>query len=82
MKLRLGGHLSYYLPGRPTRLELKLDGQTRLVDLLAKLGVPAAEVGLAAVNGELVELEQAVLTDADTLEIHPPIGGGSGSFSF
>ncbi len=76
MKLRLGGHLSYYLPGRPNRLELRLEQPTRLADLLKKLGVPAGEVAIAAVNGELVELEQAVVNDTDAVEIHPPMGGG------
>lgn len=76
MRLRLGGHLSYYLAGHPNRMEIALKGPTHLVDLLKRLGVPAEEVGLATVNGELVGVEKAIVTDGDQVEIHPPIGGG------
>jgi sulfur carrier protein ThiS len=76
MKLRVGGHLSYYLPGRQTRLEIPLEGPLRLQDLFIRLGIPAAEVGVAAINGELVLTAEGIVTDADNVELHPPIGGG------
>ena len=76
MRLHLGGHLNWYDPHKRAWQELSLDGPTRLADLLDRLHVPPGEVTLAVVNGQLVELQQAVVSDHDRVELYPPIGGG------
>jgi len=76
MKLHLGGQFSFYLPGHPAWVEVDLQGPTPLSEVLLRLGIPPAEVHLAAVNGELVELETALVSPGDVARIFPPIGGG------
>ncbi len=48
----------------------------RLVDVLAGLGIPNAEVGLIVVNGEMVDLQTAVVSPADIVRLIPPADGG------
>ena len=76
MKLYAGGHLDFYLPQRRSRIELELKEPTRLSELLAGLGIPLAEVHLVAVNGELVDLAETVVSDQDEVKIYPAIDGG------
>ncbi len=76
MKLRLGGQFAFYLPGHPAEVEVDLLETERLVDVLARLGIPPAEIHLAAVNGELVELTTCQVSQSDVVSIFPPIGGG------
>ena len=78
MKLHLGGHLTFYLPHNNADLEVPLEGSTGLADILAKLNIPAGEVVLVVVNGELAELSTTSVTDSDRVELYPPIGGGAG----
>lgn len=40
-----------------------------------QLGIPAAEVGMATINDELLLIGKGILTKAGILELHPPIGG-------
>ena len=77
MRLHFGGHLSWYLPQKNANLDIPLEGPTRLVDLLVKLNIPAGEVMLTVINGELVDLSIATVTDADRVALYPPIGGGA-----
>ncbi|MGB8646270.1 MAG: MoaD/ThiS family protein [Anaerolineae bacterium] len=76
MQLHLGGHLSWYDPDKRASFDLRLDGPMRLADLLERLGIPPAEVAVAAVNGTAVELAEAYITDRDRVDLLPPIGGG------
>ncbi len=76
MKLHIGGHLTFYLPQKNADLEVPLEGPTRLADILAKLSIPTGEVVLVVVNGELAELSTTSVTNADRVELYPPIGGG------
>jgi sulfur carrier protein ThiS len=85
MRLHLGGHLSWYDPQKRSWLELQLPEPTRLAELLARLGVPAAEVAIAVLNGRAAEIaerpawaEEVIAADGDQVELYPPIGGGSG----
>jgi sulfur carrier protein ThiS len=76
MRLHLGGHLSWYAPGRAARLEVPLERPASLLDLLEALGVPAAEVAVALVNRCPVELAGATVDDGDSVDLYPPVGGG------
>ena len=76
MILHLSGELSFYLSGHPSQVELELEASARLSDVLAGLGIPAAEIGLAVVNGELVDLQTAFVSPQDVVKLYPPVSGG------
>ena len=76
MKLYAGGLLDFYLPGRCSRMKLELKESTRLSEILAGLGIPLAEVHLAVVNGQLVDLQEVVVSDQDEVKIYPAVNGG------
>ncbi len=76
MQLHLGGHLSWYDPQKRATQEIRLDKPIALIELLRRLGVPSAEIAVAAVNGQAVALEAARVIDDDRVELYPPIGGG------
>ncbi len=76
MKLFLGGQFSLYIPGHPPSVDVELTESARLSEVLLGLGIPAADIHLAVVNGKLVEMEEAVVSDQDEVKIFPPVGGG------
>lgn len=76
MRLRLGAHLSWYAPQRQSTLELTLARPTALREVALGLNLPLGEIALAAVNGQLVDLHEAQVTDADQVALYPPIGAG------
>jgi sulfur carrier protein ThiS len=76
MKLYAGGLLDFYLPDHRNRVEVELKEPTRLSEILVRVGIPPAEVHLVVVNGELVELEAAVVSDEDEVKLYPPVNGG------
>lgn len=77
MKLYLGGYLSWYAPRKATQLEISLNGLTLLKDVASQLELPLGEIAIAAINGKLVSLySSAQVCDADSVEFHPPNGGG------
>jgi molybdopterin converting factor small subunit len=76
MKLFLGGQFSLYIPGHPPSVDVDLNDSARLSEVLLKLGIPVADIHLAVVNGQLVELEEALVSDQDEVKIFPPVGGG------
>jgi sulfur carrier protein ThiS len=76
MKLHLGGQFSFYLPGHPRQVELHLEEPTQLREILAGLGIPVAEINLAIINGELVDLQDALVTQQDEVQLYPPVSGG------
>ena len=76
MRLYLGGFFSFYVPQRPLWLEVKLESPQPLRKILQQQGIPLPEVALTVVNGELVDVEQAVVTDEDEVRLYPPIDGG------
>ena len=79
MRLHLGGHLAWYDPQKRTDVELDLSEPIPLIQLLDQLGVPRAEVAIAAVNGTAVTIEDARVSDSDRVALFPPVGGGSES---
>ena len=76
MKLFLGGQFSLYIPGHPPSVDVDVSKPTRLSEVLSGLGIPVADVHLAVVNGKLVEMDEAVVSDRDDVKIFPPVGGG------
>jgi sulfur carrier protein ThiS len=78
MKVHLWGELAFYGPGREARFEIRLEHPTPLSEALRLVGVPAAEVAVAGLNGEVVRLDDAslVLVDEDRLDLFPPSSGG------
>jgi sulfur carrier protein ThiS len=76
MELYLGGYLSWYVRERTARLTIHLDTPVTLLELATRLELPVAEIAIAAVNGTVVSLEDAQVSDKDKVEFHPPIGGG------
>ncbi len=78
MKVHLGGHLAFYDPAKRSWFELHLEEEAALTDVIRELGVPEAEIALAAVNRTVVSLADARVTDTDRLDLYPPISGGAG----
>ena len=76
MKLHLGGYLDFYNPKPGSQLVVELDQPAALVVVLTDLGIPLEEVQLVVVNGELVELEGAVVAPQDEVKIFSAVGGG------
>ena len=76
MKLYAGGNLDFYLPRHRCRVEIELKEPTRLSEVLAGLGIPLAEVHLVIVNGQLVDLQEAVVSDQDEVKFYPAVNGG------
>ena len=76
MHLHLGGHLGWYDSQKRSRLEIHLGEPTRLLSLLERLKIPAAEVAVAIVNRQTVDLGSVLVNNGDRVELFPPIGGG------
>ena len=76
IELHLGGHLAFYAPQRQSHLRLPLAQPTQLISLLQQLSIPLAEIAIASVNGEWVELATAEVNPGDRIELFPPMGGG------
>ena len=76
MKLHLGGQFSFYLPGHPRWVEVELKEPARLSEVLTGLGIPVAEINLTVVNGQIVDLHEAVVSTQDEVKLFPPVGGG------
>jgi len=77
MHLHLGGHLNWYDPHKRSWQTIPLAEPVALVRLLDLLQVPQGEVALTVVNGRLVPLEDARVSDGDRVELYPPVGGGN-----
>jgi sulfur carrier protein ThiS len=76
MRVHLGGHLSWYDPQKRTWLELAQPAPMALLEVVRRLGIPAAEIAVATVNGRAVDLEMGLAADGDTVEFFAPVGGG------
>jgi sulfur carrier protein ThiS len=76
MKLYAGGYLTFFMPGQKPEIEQKLAVPMNLKELLETLGIPAEEVQLVIINGEIADLEQAHISDLDVVKIFPGVDGG------
>jgi sulfur carrier protein ThiS len=77
MEVHLGGHLAFYDRQRRSRFEVHLAAETPLLEVIRMLGVPEAEIAVAAVNRAVVTLAEARVGDADRLDLYPPMSGGA-----
>ncbi len=76
MRLYLGGYLDFYNPQPGSWLVVELERPSPLPEVLVELGIPTSEIHLVAINGELTELSEAVVTGDDEVKLFPPVGGG------
>jgi sulfur carrier protein ThiS len=76
MRIYLGGQFSFYISGHPRHVDVELNEPTRLIEVLDRLGIPAAEVHVASVNGEAVNLQEVWVQPDDEVKLFPPVGGG------
>ena len=80
MRLYLGGFFTFYVPAaqkkRSPWIEVELSEPALLPEVLERLGIPPAEVHLAAVNGQAVDPAEAIVNQDDEVRLYPPIGGG------
>ncbi len=76
MRIHLGGHLAYFHPQKQSWLEVPLPAPVLLCQIVAELGIPAGEVALFIVNGEIVDRDNAIVEDGDIVALYPPIDGG------
>lgn len=76
MELQTGGYLSFYMPDKQSSLALRLTQPRALHVLLTDVGIPLNEVHLVILNGEIVDLDKAIVTDQDQVKVYSPIDGG------
>ena len=76
MNLYVGGHLDIYLSPHRSCVEMELAQPTGLIEILARLGIPSEEVTLVVINGQLVELSGAIVTNSDDVKLFPSVSGG------
>ncbi len=77
IELRLYASLRKYRPDVPLNGSEKvlLSEKSTVLDLLAGLKIPAAEVQTAFVNRRVMHPE-VVLQDGDRVDLFPPVAGG------
>jgi sulfur carrier protein ThiS len=73
--VKMFGNLRRHLPDGQEAFQLELAPGTSIDGVITQLGVNPGEVGIAVVNGELVE-ESSTLRDGDRLELFAVMGGG------
>ena len=73
--VRLFGEFRRFLREADGHLTLEVVEGTTVRDMLERVHVPGAEVGLVSVNREMAAVE-TVLRDGDAMDVFPPIGGG------
>ena len=76
MKLYAGGYLTFYMPDQQPEMTCDLTGPVELCDLLKLVGIPAAEVQLVLVNGEIADLNQTLIHNPDEVKVFPGVDGG------
>ena len=75
IRVRVHGHLVWYLPGKRERLQVTMQTGATVGDILETLEVPAAEILAISVGGRRVQLDCG-LQDGDTVELIPVLSGG------
>lgn len=76
MRLHLGGHLGWYAQ-KKSWVDVRLVQPARLIDVLAELGVPLAEIAVGTINRVPVfSFDDVIVSDGDIVELFPPVGGG------
>jgi len=76
MILYAGGYLPFYMPNKQSRIELECIQPAPLNAVLKDIGIPFKEVRLVVINGKIVDLDNAVVTNQDQVKVYSPIDGG------
>jgi len=76
MKLYAGGYLTFYMPGQDSQIECDISDPVELITLLDELDIPAREVQLVILNGQIVDLDGAILENQDEVKVYPGVDGG------
>ncbi len=76
MRLFLGGYLDFYNPQHGNWLEVELDQPSLLSEVLVDLRIPLGDVHLTVLNGKLVDLSEAIVSEEDEIKLFPAVGGG------
>lgn len=76
MRIYLGGHLNFYHPQKDKWLEVELMQSTPLRVVLNNTNIPLGEVYLVVVNGELVDLDETMVSEQSEVKLFPAVGGG------
>ena len=76
MKLYAGGYLTFYMPDQAPEIEQELTEPVALCELLTALGIPAAEVQLVILNGEIAEIKHLQINNQDIVKVFPGVDGG------
>jgi len=73
VRLNFHGDLDFFLPSKTRRksIERSLSEKTSIKDVIESCGVPHPEVDLIIVNGEAVNFEYSVMSDAE-FDVYPP----------
>ena len=77
IEVKLFASLRDYLPKGSERFSCKMEigGQTRIQDILVRLGIPEEMPKIILVNGVHGKKEQ-ILKEGDVLSVFPPVAGG------
>jgi len=77
IEVKLFATLRDYLPEGSSRFscKIKIDGQTRVQDILAKLKIPEEMPKIILVNG-VHGKKDLILKEGDILSVFPPVAGG------
>jgi sulfur carrier protein ThiS len=76
MRIYLGGHLGFYHPQKEQWLEVKLREPMLLTKILDDAGIPLGEVQLVAINDEVVDLHETIVSAQDKIKLFSAVGGG------
>jgi len=76
MRIYFDRFFNFYTRTSQTWVDVDLPEPAPLGLVLARIGIPIAEVHLAVINGEAVDPQEVILTRQDTIKLFPPFGGG------
>jgi sulfur carrier protein ThiS len=78
VNVHLWGELGFYGPEKRGRFAIAIDGEVSVADAIRLIGVPAADVAVVGLNGQVVRLDDPslVVTDRDRLDLFPATSGG------
>jgi sulfur carrier protein ThiS len=76
MRIYLDRYFNFFTHSHDRWVDVELTEPSSLGDVLSRVGIPIAEVHLAVVNGEAFNPEELIVSNSDSVEIFPPIGGG------
>ncbi len=76
MKLYAGGYLTFYAPGQEPEVVQDISEPMALIKLLDDLGIPIGDVQLVILNGQIIDLNQAIVRNQDEVKVFPGVDGG------